>query len=82
MPYIDQEARAQIDAGGRPALVGELTYVLTGVVLEYVQTRGAKFATFADVLAALDATSKEFYRRQVAPYEDDKIAENGDVYPS
>lgn len=80
MPYIDQEARAQIDAGGRPVQVGELTYVLTGVVLEYVQAKGAKFATFADVLAALDATGKEFYRRQVAPYEDQKIIDNGDVY--
>lgn len=82
MPYIDQEARDQLDAGGRPVKVGELTYVLTRAVLEYVQAKGAKFATFADVLAALDATAREFYRRQVAPYEDGKIAENGDVYPS
>ncbi len=74
------EVRAQIDAGGRPVTVGELTYVLTGVVLEYVQAKGGKFQTFADILAALDATGKEFYRRQIAPYEDQKIVENGDVY--
>ena len=81
MPYIDQEARAQIDAGGRPATVGELTYVFTRTALAYVQTRGVKFATFADVLAALDATAREFYRRVVVDYEQEKIAENGDVYP-
>ena len=31
-------------------------------------------------LGALRYASYEFYRRAVAPYEDDKIAKNGDVY--
>lgn len=32
------------------------------------------------VLAALEAAKLEFYRRQVAPYEDKKIESNGDVF--
>lgn len=81
MPYIPQEARLAIANGASPSNVGELTYMLTHTVLAYVQTKGTSFATFADVLAALDATAREFYRRMVAPYEDAKIKENGDVYP-
>lgn len=81
MPYISQEARLAIARGASPSNVGELTYMLTQTVIAYTQTKGTRFSTFADVLAALDATAREFYRRMVAPYEDEKIAENGDVYP-
>ena len=82
MPYIDQSARVALDRDGSvPRTVGELTYTLTRQVIEYVAVKGVRFATYADVLAALDATAREFYRRQVAPYEDEKIAANGDVYP-
>ncbi|WP_439397023.1 DUF6899 family protein [Bradyrhizobium sp. PMVTL-01] len=35
-----------------------------------------------DVLGALDGAKAEFYRRVAAPYEDAKIADSGDVYPS
>jgi hypothetical protein len=34
-----------------------------------------------DVVGALDGAKAEFQRRVVAPYEDKKIRENGDVYP-
>jgi hypothetical protein len=80
MPYIDQASRDAIDQEGHaPATVGELTYVLYRAALDYAVQQGICYQTFAEVLAALDATSKEFYRRQVAPYEDEKIAANGDV---
>lgn len=76
---------------------------LRSLVSTYIQTRGERFATFAEILGALAATELEYYRRTkhqefqrrlftievvradfyntiVAPYEDRKIAENGDVY--
>jgi len=31
-------------------------------------------------MGVLASAMQEFYRRRVAPYEDVKIAENGDVY--
>jgi hypothetical protein len=34
-----------------------------------------------DVRGAIRACQAEFYRRLIAPYEDQKIKENGDVYP-
>lgn len=33
------------------------------------------------VAAMIDAKAREFYREVVAPYEDLKIKQNGDVYP-
>lgn len=82
MPYIEKGVRSAIDSGRmQPRTVGELTYVMTRVALRYVEDHGTSFTVFAAVLAALDATAREFYRRMVAPYEDIKIEENGDVYP-
>ncbi len=40
-----------------------------------------KSAYFNAVVGALECAKLELYRRMVAPYENGKIAENGDVYP-
>lgn len=82
MPYIEKGLRLAIDSGRMtPRTVGELTYAMTRLALNYVEQQGVSFATFAAVLGALDATGREFYRRSVVPYEENKIDENGDVYP-
>jgi len=47
---------------------------------EYLIVHGKGYRTMNEVLGAFDAASKEFYRRVVAPYEDEKIEQNGDVY--
>ena len=38
------------------------------------------YKTCNDITGALINCEHEFYRRVVAPYEDKKIIENGDVY--
>lgn len=35
-----------------------------------------------EIGGAIECAKLEFYRRVAAPYEDKKIAENGDVYPA
>jgi hypothetical protein len=35
---------------------------------------------YNDVIGALECCKLELYRRMVAPYENTKIKENGDVY--
>ena len=81
MPYIESRTRSALDRRGvgAPATVGELTYVLYRTCLDYLGPN-PRFTHFAEVLGALSATENEFYRRQVAPYEDIKILQNGDVY--
>ena len=78
-PYISQERRHEIDEqAATPSNAGELTYVLYRACLDYLPS-GARFADYSEVMAALECAKLEFYRRHVAPYEDTKIAESGDV---
>lgn len=61
--------------------VGELNYVLTRVVHRHLQNHGRRYAQINDVMGALECAKLELYRRIVAPYEDTKVVENGDVRP-
>lgn len=84
MPYIAKENREWLDLQLPPGLtiesVGNLNYMLTQVVEQYRAERGDSYQTFAEIEAALQHASKEFYRRVVVPYEDHKMVQNGDVY--
>ena len=78
-PYISQDRRREIDENGAtPSNTGELTYALYRACLDYLPAK-ARFADYAEVMAALECAKLEFYRRRVAPYEDTKIAESGNV---
>jgi hypothetical protein len=81
MPYIDPAARARIEAGEVPADAGELNYAITRLLLRYLAAHGLHYGVFNDIMGALEGAKLELYRRQTAPYEDDKRAGNGDVYP-
>jgi hypothetical protein len=65
-----------------PESPGELNYVFTEIALRYIRDFGLNYAHVNDVIGALECAKLEFYRRLAAPYEDKKIAENGDVYPA
>lgn len=81
MPYIKAEARQRLANTIAPEDAGELNYILTGVVNEYLNRKGFNYAHINDILGALEGAKMEFYRRVAAPYEDTKIRDNGDVYP-
>jgi hypothetical protein len=122
MPYITQTARQVIADGGSVETGGELNYVFTKSIKEYLAgeigyvaladevigriekfiiIHGKSYTTFNTILGALegavmeldrrigvsddvhrifDVVKKGFYLITVAPYEDQKIKENGDVY--
>lgn len=79
MPYITKQARREL-CERAPQTVGELNYLLTISIKQYLKLKGLSYATCNDIVGALDSCKVEFQRRVVAPYEDTKIAENGDVY--
>lgn len=82
MPYIEAGVRPAIDSGRmEPRTAGELNYAITRLVLRYLKKHGRRYSTMNDILGVLSACGLEFNRRVVAPYEDEKIEENGDVYP-
>jgi hypothetical protein len=79
MPYIDDESRENL-LHFYPEKSGELNYVITKIIIEYLENKGRSYQHMNDIMGALEAAKLEFYRRVVAPYEDQKRKENGDVY--
>lgn len=80
MPYIDAAARERVDKEGHPSNAGELNYQITRLVLEFLGA-SPRYQDFNNAIGVLECAKLEVYRRMVAPYEDKKITENGDVYP-
>lgn len=82
MPYIPVENRNEIDSDGRaPDTPGELNYVITQVCDDYIASYGGvRYMVLNEVIGALECAKLEMYRRLAVPYEDQKLAENGDVY--
>ena len=87
MPYIKQEDKPKFEpalktlAGVEINGPGELNYLVTRIALMYLEQNGLKYQHLNDVSGALTNANLELYRRLAGPYEDKKIAENGDVYP-
>lgn len=86
MPYIKQSDRERLNKKitELAALInfdqraGELNYTITKLLLA-LKGEG-KYKDYNELIGALESAKLEFYRRAVAPYEDKKIAENGEVY--
>lgn len=82
MPYIAETLREKVSPIGYPAhTVGELNFQITMIILGYVKHWGLSYSHINDVLGALEGAKLEFYRRVAVPYENQKIEDNGDVYP-
>lgn len=81
MPYIPKEARVRFDEAmpPTPSNAGELNYLMTQIARAYWRENGANYQAFNDILGAFDGAKLELYRREVAPYEDVKIQQNGDL---
>jgi len=94
MPYVNQVYRDVIDPmmdglmayiGGMSRVeelsAGNLNYIITKIINEWVRSKGLRYATINEVKGVLHCVIDEFNRRIVGPYEDSKIEDNGDVYP-
>lgn len=83
MPYIKHSDRLKLDRlleqlASQIESRGELNYCITALLCS--QTKLTGYAALEQGLGTLEAAKLEFYRRVVAPYEDEKLASNGDVY--
>ena len=94
MPYIPQDRRDKLDCH-LPSVaweididaVGELNYAITRLVDEFLDdgkrttpADGPGYAAYNAAIGVLECAKLELYRRLVAPYEDTKRLENGDVF--
>lgn len=78
MPYIQKHLRDYLVMD----TPGQLNYELHMLIDRYILQRGdSNYTTYNDIIGALECVKQEIYRRMVAPLEDIKIEENGDVPP-
>jgi hypothetical protein len=87
MPYIKQEDRKKFDDVLKnlpvPANAGELNYLFTKIAINYFKFKeppNQNYQTINDIAGAFYGAAAEFTRRITESYENDKIANNGDVY--
>lgn len=87
MPYIKKDDRPPIDELLTPLVAhlkglpieqqdGALNYAVTKILKELYEPKYFNYNRAMGVLCSIQA---EWYRRDVGPYEDEKINENGDV---
>jgi hypothetical protein len=85
MPYIKMEERDRLDRtsleelGKHIKTVGELTYCLYKLLLDYRKWEHPSYALLSESMAAAECAKLEFYHRWLRNYEEMKIEENGDI---
>jgi hypothetical protein len=81
MPYLTEERQKQLlEYNYQPENGGDLNFLFTNVIRNYLWFHGHSYSRFNDVIGALEGAKLELYRRIIVPYEDQKMEENGDVY--
>lgn len=79
MPYIKADERSYVRKAG-PENEGDLNFLISELVDDFIGTHGLSYKTLNTAIGALECAKLELYRRIAAPYEDEKIVENGEVY--
>jgi len=91
MPYVDPDTRMNLFTVLNPVIdeleatgwkSGDVTYVVYRIVLEFMHKEPLKYANIAAAIGVVECVKSELYRKEVIPYEDGKIAVNGDVLSS
>ena len=54
--------------------------MISSLIDEYLHEYGKNYTNINEVIGVLECAKLELYRRVAAPYEDEKIEQNGDVY--
>lgn len=84
MPYITQDRREVFDQAlstlaAEVANQGELNYCIYKLSTLIIERIGESYEKLSMCSSAMEHAKLEWYRKRLAPYEDVKIAENGDI---
>lgn len=90
MPYIEPKNRPKFDleienlaskviAEGTEGRAGNLNYSITTLLHKVLDSSRLGYSQYNEIIGMLECAKLELYRRKIAPYEDVKIEENGDV---
>ena len=80
MPYIPIEDRDKLAHGRIARTPGELNYLISQLIRSYIAMNGLSYTTLNAIAGVLSCLSMEVYRRITVPYENQKMAENTDVF--
>lgn len=86
MPYIPQNRREELEEIVKQFFTvtecnaGDLNYLITQVLVAYMEINGKHYKTLNDLVGALECAKMELYRRIIVPYENTKMATHGDAY--
>ncbi len=80
MPYLEAGIRASLLDGRKAQKGGELNFLISTLLNDFVQMKGMSYATVNEAMGAIESAKLEFYRRVAAPYEELKAKQNGEVY--
>lgn len=76
MPYITEKERSKSSLSSE----GELNFNIHKLIEIYLMDKPeVGYTQYNAVVGVLECAKQEFYRRAVATYEDEKLAENGDI---
>lgn len=91
MPYIKKLDRRKFDVSINVIVnelsnydkntlpsVGEINYIISTLIWTLYK-KNPSYTLGNNLIGALECVKQEFYRRQLTPYEDKKIDENGDI---
>jgi hypothetical protein len=80
VPYLNQAIRSSLEAGRKPTIGGELNFLISSLLNQFIKDKGLTYANINEAVGALECAKIEFYRRVAAHYEDNTIVSNGEVY--
>lgn len=85
MPYIKPRKRKHFEHFAGEAVYfidspGDLNYFITKIIVKYAHLAHPHYNRLNSVIGVLESVKQEFYRRIIAPYEEQKSRENGDAY--
>lgn len=94
MPYIQKSERPYYDdlikqiteklvekfpaENGKGYSEGDLNYIISSIIWKLFNKKRS-YSNGNKLMGVISCVQQEFYRRMLAPYEDKKIEENGDV---
>ena len=84
MPYITPDRRAVFDQALHELALevqnqGELNYCIYKLSRLITHRMGKSYSNLSMCSSAMEHAKLEWYRKVLAPYEDEKIRENGDI---
>lgn len=92
MPYIPEKDREKyyedvcrlVDTlwsnnNGAGVKVGDVNYIISTLIWKLF-ANNKSYTNGNNLMGVLECVKQEFYRRQLAIYEDQKIVENGDIH--